>query len=260
MEFDIDGHRAFASTGERPFAPNKGALVLLHGAGMDHTVWSFQARRFAHRGMAVFAPDFPGHGRSGGPPRASIESLADWTIGALRALGLDRPLLVGHSMGARVALEVAARLGPRAGGLVLVGIAERLAVNPELRRAAAAGEDRAVDMILKWSFGGRPADRHWRAARLARRVRRLMARTPPAVLGVDLAACDEDKGAVDAAGKVACPAAVVAGAGDRMTPPASARRLAEKIAGAALIEIPDAGHMSPIEAPAAVAAAIARIA
>ncbi len=256
MEFDLDGRRVFASTGGRPFAPARGALVLLHGAGMDHTVWSFQARHFARRGRTVWSPDFPGHGRSDGPPRAGIESLADWTLGALGALGLDRPVLVGHSMGARVALEAAARLGPRAGGLVLVGIAERLAVNPDLRRAAEAGEARALDMILKWSFGGRDD----RAIRLAGRTRRAMARTPSVVLGVDLAACDEDKGAGAAAGKVACPAVVVAGGGDRMTPSASARRLAERIAGAVWVEIPGVGHMSPIEDPAAVAAAIMRIA
>ncbi|MEK7244746.1 MAG: alpha/beta fold hydrolase, partial [Pseudomonadota bacterium] len=112
MEFDLDGSRVFAATGGRRFAPggNK-TIVFLHGAGMDRTVWSFQARHFAARGLAVLAPDFPGHGRSAGPPLPTVAALADWTIRALDALGVANAVFAGHSMGARVALEVAARLG-----------------------------------------------------------------------------------------------------------------------------------------------------
>lgn len=262
MEFDLDGSRVFAATGGRPFTLGARAIVFLHGAGMDHTVWSFQARHFASRGVAVLAPDFPGHGRSAGPPLPTVAALADWTIRALDALQIATAVFAGHSMGARVALEVAARLGGRAGGLALIGIAERMAVNPELRRAAEAGEDRAVDMILEWGFGergavgGNLAPGLW----LKGHARRLLERSLGSALGTDLAACDEERGAADAAARVRCPAVVVWGAGDRMTPGASATRLAERIAGALAVEIPRCGHMSMVEEPAAVTAAIARIA
>jgi pimeloyl-ACP methyl ester carboxylesterase len=256
MEFDLDGSRAFAATGGRPLAPKgktlkEKTIVFLHGAGMDHTVWSFQARHFAHRGLAVLAPDFPGHGRSAGDPLPAIAAMADWTIRALDALGLANAVFAGHSMGARVALEVAARLGGRARGLALVGVAERMAVHPELRRAAEAGEDRAVDMILAWSFGARGSKGH---------ARRLLERSLRGALGTDLAACDDDRGAAEAAARVTCPTVVIWGADDRMTPGASARKLAERIAGAVTVAIPRCGHMSMVEEPAAVTAAIARIA
>ena len=47
-------------------------VVLVHGAGMDRTVWTLQARYLAHHGRNVLALDLPGHGRSGGAPLASI--------------------------------------------------------------------------------------------------------------------------------------------------------------------------------------------
>ncbi|MEK7245465.1 MAG: alpha/beta hydrolase, partial [Pseudomonadota bacterium] len=200
---------------------------------------------------------------------------------------LANAVIVGHSMGARVAIEVAARLGGRAGGLALVGIAERLAVNPELRRAAAAGENRAVDMILKWGFGERGpggASRqnqepgaeiaaeslglgayapggggHVSAPSPKRHARRLLERSLGSALGTDLAACDDDPGAAWSAARVTCPVVVIAGAGDRMTPPAEGRKLAQRIMGAVTVEIPRCGHMCMLEEPAAVTAAIARI-
>lgn len=260
MKFDLDGSRVFAATGGRPFALKDKTIVFLHGAGMDRTVWSFQGRHFAHRGLTVLAPDFPGHGCSAGSPLPAIAAMADWTIRALDELAIANAILAGHSMGARVALEVAARLGGRVRGLALVGVAERLAVHPELRRAAEAGEDRAVDMILKWGFGERGADNAASGPRLKGLARRLLRRALGSALGLDLAACDDDRGAAEAAARVACPAVVVSGADDRMAPLASARKLAARIAGAVTVEIPRCGHMSLVEEPAAVSAAIARIA
>ena len=258
MKFDLDGYRIFAATGGRPFVPENNTIVFLHGAGMDHTVWNFQARHFAHRGFTVLALDFPGHGCSAGPPLSTVAAMADWTIRALDVLTVANFVLAGHSMGARVALEVAAQTGGRVLGLVLVGIAERLAVHPELRRAAEAGEDRAVDMILKWGFGERGADSLVSGTWLKGRVRRLLRRELGSTLGQDLAACDDDRGADEAARRVVCPTVVVWGADDRMTPGASARGLAARMAGAVTVEIPRCGHMSMLEEPAAVAAAIAR--
>ncbi|MCC7016443.1 MAG: alpha/beta hydrolase [Rhodospirillales bacterium] len=262
MEFDLDGARVFAATGGRPLVSGGKSVVFLHGAGMDHTVWNYQARHFAHRGFAVLAPDCPGHGRSAGRPLPTVAALAGWTIRVLDALALAGVVLAGHSMGARVALEAAARLGGRVGGLALVGIAECMAVNPELRRAAEAGEDRAVDMILEWGFGergavgGNAAPGLW----LKGHARRLLERALNSALGTDLAACDEERGAAEAAARVGCPAVVVSGANDRMTPSASAAALAERFAVAVAVEIPRCGHMCMVEEPAAVTAAIARIA
>src|SRR5476649_342503 len=103
MRLRLDGREVFAGTGGVPFDPAGRAVVFLHGAGMDHTVWQFPARYFAHRGRAVLAPDLPGHGGSDGPPLATIAALAGWVDRLMAALGVAEATLVGHSMGAAVA-------------------------------------------------------------------------------------------------------------------------------------------------------------
>ena len=61
MKIQLDGKTVFAATGGRPFDADKPAVIFLHGAGMDHTVWSLQTRYFAHHGWSVLAVDLPGH-------------------------------------------------------------------------------------------------------------------------------------------------------------------------------------------------------
>ena len=64
MKLTVDGTSTFVATGGRDFDPALPAVVLLHGAGFDHTAWALQTRWFAHHGFGVLAPDLPGHGRS----------------------------------------------------------------------------------------------------------------------------------------------------------------------------------------------------
>src|SRR5579863_3744087 len=111
MEFTVGGQRGFAGSGGRPFDNRLPTVVLLHGAGMNHTVWALQARALAHHGRNVLAIDFPGHGNSAGPALTTIEDLADWLLRALRALDVGRFRLAGHSMGSLVALEAASSAG-----------------------------------------------------------------------------------------------------------------------------------------------------
>ena len=107
MEITLDGLRLHASTGGQTFDPEKPAIVFLHGAGMDHTVWALQSRYFAHRGYGVLALDLPGHGRSEGTALATIEDWADWTASFIEAAGLKQAALVGHSMGGFLAWQAA---------------------------------------------------------------------------------------------------------------------------------------------------------
>src|SRR5436853_5791065 len=111
MQFSlvVEGATVNAGTGGRAFDPHLPAVVFLHGASLDHTVWALLARWFAHRGCAVLAPDLPGHGRSQGEPLASIAALADWAAALIAAAGASQAALIGHSMGSLVALETAAR-------------------------------------------------------------------------------------------------------------------------------------------------------
>jgi pimeloyl-ACP methyl ester carboxylesterase len=111
-----DGVRLFYSdsgSGEPP-------LLLVHGWCCDHTDWRNQVRAF-RQGHRVVAVDLRGHGRSGAPQQDYTTELfcsdLEWLIGQL---GLRRPVVVGHSMGAGISLRLAARGARALSGVVLV--------------------------------------------------------------------------------------------------------------------------------------------
>src|SRR6202171_6508938 len=109
MQLSVNGIETFVATGGRDFDSSLPTIVLLHGAGFDHTTWALHSRWFAHHGYGVLAPDLPGHGRSSGAPLQAIADMADWTAALLDAAGGGQARLVGHSMGSLIALETAAR-------------------------------------------------------------------------------------------------------------------------------------------------------
>jgi pimeloyl-ACP methyl ester carboxylesterase len=251
MELTVAGARVHAGTGGRDFDASLSPIVFLHGAGMDHTVWALPARYFAHRGRAVLAVDLPGHGRSEGKPLASIGVMADWVAQLLDAAGAEKAALVGHSMGALVALEAAARHPERVSALALLGAAPRMPVHPDLLAAAEANDHAAFDLMTSWSFGpaGQLGGARVPGSWLMGGGERLLERLRPGVLSADLEACNAYGDGMESAAKVTCPALVVMGAEDKMTPARAGAKLAAAISGASSVVIPNCGHMMTAEKP-----------
>jgi pimeloyl-ACP methyl ester carboxylesterase len=251
MLFEIDGREAFAATGGRNHDPELPLAIFLHGAGMDHSVWALQSRWFAHHGHRVLAVDLPGHGRSAGPSLASIASAADWTARLIGAFGGGPALLVGHSMGALIAMETAANRPALVAGLGLIGAAAKMPVHPDLLAAAAADHPDAIAMVSLWGLGaqatrgGNLAPGQW----MLGGVVRLLERAGPGVLHNDLAACNAYEDGASAAARIACPTVVVIGEKDMMTPPKAGRALAALIKDARTVVLPGAGHMLMTERP-----------
>lgn len=258
MEFSLDGKRGFAATGGAAHDPALPAVVLLHGAGMDHTVFALQARSLAHHGRRVLAFDLPGHGRSQGPALDSIEALADWVLRAASACGAERFRLAGHSMGALVALEAASRGAGRVEALALLGFVPEMRVHPDLLAAARAGDHGAVELMTSWSFGdqGRLGGCTTPGMWLPGGALRLLERADPAALAASLAACDAYRGAEAAATALRCKVLLLLGGEDRMTPASRARAFAARFADCRIAQLPEAGHMMMIEDPTAVLAAL----
>lgn len=251
MEFVLGGKRVFAGTGGRVHESALPHVVLLHGAGMDHTVFALQARALAHHGRNVLALDLPGHGRSAGPALDSIGALADWVLAAAAAAGAERFVIAGHSMGALVALEVTARGGERVAAAALLGFVPEMRVHPDLLAAARAGSHGAIELMTSWSFapagqlGANPAPGLW----LPGSALRLLERADPASLALDLAACDAYRDAAESAGKIRRPVLLLLGGEDRMTPASRGRGFAAVLADARVVVLPEAGHMMMIEDP-----------
>lgn len=251
MEFKIDGISVFASTGGRDFDPAQPPIVFIHGAGNDHSVWQMPARYFAYHGRSVLAVDLPGHGRSDGNPIATVEGLAAWIVKLADTLAMEKLSLVGHSLGALVALAAAASMPERMISLALLGVAARMPVHPDLLDAARRNDHRAIDLITTWGFshasqfGGNRVPGMW----MTGGGTRLLERIPDGVLGNDLAACDGFDGASELARRVTCPTLFLLGARDQMIPAKNGRELAQRISGAKTVVLSDCGHSMLSERP-----------
>ena len=258
MRIPIDGNDTFVGNGGRDFDRSLPAIIFLHGAGMDHSVWALLARAFAHHGHAVLAPDFPGHGHSAGEPLTSIAALADWIAALIDASGAKKARLVGHSMGSLVALETAARHPGKVTGLGLIATAATMRVSHDLLSAAKTNGHAAIDMMAIWgegyraTLGGSQAPGLW----MLGGAERLLERARPGVISADLAACNGYQDALSAAGKIDVPAIVIQGSRDLMTPAKSARALAAAMPNCRLVVIEGAGHLLMSERPDDVLAAL----
>ena len=253
MQVQLDGAQVFLADYGKGFDPTRSTVLLVHGAGMDHSVWPLQARHFAYRGWNALAVDLPGHGRSGGEPLGSIAAMADWVAELIEVLGVPSIHLVGHSMGALIGLELAARHGDRVARLALLGAAPKMPVHPALLEAAARPEPLARELICDWGFGpaghfgGHKAPGSW----MLGHALRLLGHAAGPRLHADLAACNDYRDGPQAAAEVRCPTLVLAGAADRMTPAKQGARLAEAIRQSQLLTLPDCGHMMMVEQPGA---------
>ena len=261
MRVDVEGVSINATTGGKTFDPSLPVVLFVHGAGFDRTTWRLQTRWFAHHGRGVLAVDLPGHGESAGEPLGSIEAMADWVPKFLDAWGVKQAAIVGHSMGAMIAVQVAARHPARVRALALCGVASAMPVHPEMLESAKAGTTKVHELMTFWGLGrdaqigGMVSPGLW----LTRESLAVLAQAKAGVVHADLAACNAHKTLPDAAKSVVCPAVFVLGEADMMTPARNARPLAEAIIGSAVETLRDCGHFMMVERPDETLAALARV-
>ena len=238
----------YADRGERRAATPPALFV--HGAGASSAIWMMALARAARASYAV-AIDLPGHGptpRLPGDTPVTITAYRD-AVGLLAAsLCLGPSVLVGHSMGALVAIAAALAWPDKVRGLVLCGAAARLPVDDQLVRLIREDQARVPAWLADrgLSPSAKPAVRRgFVAAGVA---------APSEITLADfeaLRAPDADLGArLD---QLACPIIWLDGADDRLVPPAPARRPGQ------VRTLPGVGHLVPIEAPGAVAEAVAEV-
>lgn len=252
------GDHTYAYTGGKPFDPALPCVAFVHGALHDHSVWTLLARWCAHHGFGVLALDQPGHGASGGAPLPSVEALADWLLASLDQAGVASAAVVGHSMGALIALEAAARAPGRVTQLALLGAAFPMKVSQALLDTARDAPLEAIDRVnafshstlaAKPSYPGPGTWLHGSNRALMRRVQARAAAHGNLFLH-DFTLCDRYAHGLEAAAALRCPVTLVLGARDQMTPPAAAAELA-RAARARTVTLP-CGHSLMQEAPDAV--------
>jgi len=247
MIFAVDGRKVFAATGGQPVRTDRPVAVFLHGAGMDHSVWTLPSRYVAHHGSSALALDLPGHGKSEGPALTSIADMAAWVVRALDAQKIARAFLIGHSMGALISLEATRAHPDRVAGLMLVGFAPRMPVHPDLLDAAKRNDPKAAELIASWGFGpaGQVGGNQTPGLAMLPLGVRLIQRAPAGTLHADLAACD----AYREAAVPTVPVLLLQGTADRMTPAKGAKAFVEQVAKSDIRMLDGIGHMVMAEAP-----------
>jgi pimeloyl-ACP methyl ester carboxylesterase len=227
-------------------------VVLIHHAAGGASDWAEIAGLLDGR-AAIVAPDLPGHGaRVAEEPLASIEAMASFVAGLLDEEPGRPAVLVGHSMGGAVALQMAFDHPRRVGALLLISTGARLRVAtalldlvrehfPQLpQQMFAMGFSPAVDPSVanRWLPGPWPAG--------------------PAAALADFVACDRFD-VRPRLPQVAVPTTVMVGEDDMMTPVRRARELADGVPGARLRILPRTGHLAVWERPGEVVDEILRL-
>ena len=243
MIIEIEKKSVYASDAGQGIESSKDTIVLLHGSGLSHIVWSLTEQFFSNKKFNVLSIDLPGHGNSEGPCLDSIEKIADWLEKVFEELKLKNIILIGHSQGCLEALEYSFKYKDRLKKIVFVGGSYRMPVNKDLIDLATDGDSDAVKLMMKWGYegskkfiGGNPVEKIIQSPRDISKI-----------LAVDLIACNNYQNGSDAAKAINCPAMFIFGELDKMVNLESGKKFANLVKNSTTHIIKGSGHMIMIE-------------
>ena len=229
----------FVSTGGMDFDEEKSSILLMHGSGLTHIVWSLHEQFYASQGFNILSVDLPGHGNSEGPSLKSIEEISDWVKSLMNVLDIKKIIIIGHSQGCLVGIDFASRYPNLINDLVLVAGSYKMPVNQDLIDYAEAGDEKAILLMMKWGYegskafiGGNPVKKIINSSREIREV-----------LAVDLNACNNYKGGKESLEKINCPTLCIFGDLDKMVPLEVGNKMASMIKNSEKKVINNCGHM-----------------
>jgi len=228
------------------------ALVMVHGASQDTLSWKYVIDLFAQH-YSVYALDLPGHGKSalpaGGPFTATPDN-ARTVLQCLEALQIQDAVLMGHSMGGGVVVQVAILAPTQVRGLVLVdgasiNVAQSSGYNANILNMARINPGDWFEVSFRTLMG---------SAVPAERIEDLIAdarRCDPAVAFADICAFGGFR-MEHILQDIRCPVVIVEGVQDWSVPPESARAVVDQLRDRVpveYIEWQDVGHFPQSECP-----------
>jgi pimeloyl-ACP methyl ester carboxylesterase len=253
----VQGADAYCYTGGKAFNPAQPTVMFIHGAQNDHSVWALQTRYFAHHGFNVLAVDLPGHGRSKGAAMNSVEKMAAWALEVLDAAGVDKAMMVGHSMGSLIGLEASHIAPERVTHLAMVGTTYPMKVSDALLETSKNNEQAAIDMVNIFSHSSMaqkpscPGPGFYVMGGARRLMQRMSQINPEQLFYTDFFACNAYANGQAAAEALKCPVLFIFGSKDMMTPARSTKTLTTAIPHGKVVMV-DAGHSLMSEQPDAV--------
>ena len=244
-KFNVESTEIACWVNENDFDARKQNLIFIHGSGGNHSIWSYQYGRL-HKNYNIAAVNLPGHGSSGGKGENDVRNYSEWIKKLLVVLDWKKAVLVGHSLGAAIALRFAINYSEDIAGIVCIGTGMKMPVNSFFLEFLQTNPPEVpaeiTDLICKYSLAKE------NRLKLSAPLKESISQSKVDILYGDLFACNE-LDLTQEAGKITVPALIVCGAEDKMTPPDLSRALAAGIGKATLEIIEGAGHMVMIEKP-----------
>jgi pimeloyl-ACP methyl ester carboxylesterase len=220
----------------------KGRVDPLYSRG-GQLSWSFQKGFFEKDFNPVFI-DLPGHGESGGEGEEEIGKYANHVHSFMISLGLQKPILVGHSMGGAIVQTLAIAHPEVIKGIVLVGTGARLRVLPAVLNGIKKDFEETVKKVVRFAYSQKASPELIEGG-----IEHLM-RCRPEVLYGDFLACDRFD-LLERVKEIDLPTLILCGEEDELTPVNYSEFLHHQIQSSKLEILPGAGHMVMMESPEA---------
>jgi len=236
--------------------PSATPVIFIHGFPFSHKMWTFtngQTELLAGTNR-VIAYDVRGHGESEvGTGHYSIEFFVDDLVGLMDHLAIHKAILCGLSMGGYIALRAVERHPDRVLGLVLCDTKSEPDGNEAKAKRAASIKNIQINGIkayaadyIKNVFAPESLEKKQDAVKL---IQSIIERTAPISVFGTLLALASRTDTTGSLTSIQCPALILVGEKDTLTPPSAAQAMKEKIPNSQMHIIPDAAHLSNLENP-----------
>jgi pimeloyl-ACP methyl ester carboxylesterase len=241
-EILVRGFRINYITGES-FEKSRPSILMIHGAGQNSLTWEYQVDVLKnHPKFNLIIPDLPGHGKSEGSGCKSIKEYSDLVKDFADTLGLQRLVLMGHSMGGGIVQVFTLDYPERVYACILVGTGARLRVARETLETVKNDYEAFCKIAPTRSFAS------FSPEGIKDKFVEHLLKTPQAISHWDLIACDEFDIMNEVEG-IKVPTLIISATEDILTPVKYGEYLNYKIQGSKLHVIKDAGHFMMQEKP-----------
>ena len=225
-------------------------IIFIHGAACDHTIWCFQNRYFFNRGYSILTLDLPGHGENISKPCNSIKEMRDLIKLLLDKFPQKEIILVGHSMGSLICLDILDKKTTKVKKVFLIGVSVPMHVSETLIEKSKNNQEQAIGDMINWSLTNKVKLKGAKliGTNLPNLVNVVMSNSKKGILHKDLLSCNNysiNNNLKDFKGQVN----IILGEKDIMTPVRGVNSLKNIIPNLNISLLKEVGHFHMLEDP-----------